>query len=181
MVAVVARAIKLLEERAEEDEALAEAVRFLADDVAGPDDAFTDVTPGALAAARVVNERRQRQRREDRDAAAVDTAAVIALIGSIHDRKGVDRRRRRGQLLGWRSGARTLHPAWQFDRRSGDTWPGLSRVLAALREVAPDARAADLLMAAPRDDLGGSSLADLLAVGRVDTVVRLVVGAGDQS
>ena len=103
------------------------------------------------------------------------------LVRSISDRKGVDRRRRRGQLLGWRAGSRTLHPAWQFDPRRGETRSGLPAVLDALSEVAPDPEAADALMTAAREDLGGRTLADLLAAGRVETVVRLVRAAGDQS
>jgi len=181
MVATVAQAIKLLEERASEDEALAEAVLFLADEVDGPDDPFAVPGGEALAAARVVNERRQRQRRESRDAAALDTAQVVDLIRSINDRKGVDRRRRRGQLLGWRTGTHTLHPAWQFDRRVGDTRPGLTALLAALAEVTVDPQGADALMTTPRADLQDRTLADLFAAGRVDTVVRLVLAAGDQS
>jgi hypothetical protein len=115
------------------------------------------------------------------NANALDTAEVVALIGSINDRKGVDRRRRRGQLLGWRAGARTLHPTWQFDRRLGETRPGLARVLAALAEIAPDAQAADALMSTPREDVGGRSLAELFTTGRVETVVRLVRAGGDHS
>jgi hypothetical protein len=175
----VARAIKVLQERAGEDEALAEALLFLAGDVEGPDDPFAHPPEGVLTAARSVNERRQRQRRQTVD--ALDTAEVVALIGSINDRKGVDRRRRRGQLLGWRAGARTLHPSWQFDRRRGETRPGLRPVLAALGEVAPDAQTADALMSTPREDLEGRTLADLFVAGGIETVVRLVMAAGDQS
>lgn len=181
MAATVTRAIKVLEERVGHDPALAEAVVFLAGGVEGPDDPFASPGGGVTAAARVVNERRQRERREARAAGALDTAEVVAVIDSISDRKGVDRRRRRGQLLGWRVGARTLHPPWQFDRRLGETRPGLTAVLAALREVAPDPRVGDALMSTPRDDLDGRTLADLFAAGRVDTVMRLVRAAGDQS
>jgi hypothetical protein len=106
---------------------------------------------------------------------------VVKLVGSIGDRKGVDRRRRRGQLLGWRAGGRTLHPDWQFDPRRGDTRPGLPMVLEALSEVAPDPQAADALMRAPREDLDGRALADLLAAGQIETVLRLVRAARDQS
>jgi hypothetical protein len=179
MAATVERAIRVLEERASEDSALAEAVLFLADDVDGPHDPFGDPAGGVLAAARAVNRRRQRERRDT--PAALDTAGVVAVIGSINDRKGVDRRRRRGQLLGWRAGARTLHPGWQFDRRLGETRPGLTQVLAALAQVAADARAADALMSAPREDLEGRTLAELFAAGRTETVVRLIGAAGDQS
>jgi hypothetical protein len=63
----------------------------------------------------------------------------------------------------------------------GDTRPGLERVLAALREVAPDPLAADVLMTTPREDLEGGTLADLFAAGRIETVVRLILASGDQS
>ena len=175
----VARAIRVLEERAAFDLELAEAVVFLAGDADGPEDPFGRPAAGVVAAARAVNERRLRQRREGLD--GLDTAEVVGLIGSISDRKGVDRRRRRGQLLGWRVGTRTLHPAWQFDRRLGDTRPGLTRVLAALAEVTSDAQTADALMTAPRDDLDGRTLADLFAAGRLETALRLIRMAGDQS
>ena len=79
------------------------------------------------------------------------------------------------------SRARTLHPAWQFDARRGDTRPGLQAVLAALSEVAPDPHAADALMRARREDLDGRTLADLLAAGQDETVVRLLRAAQDQS
>lgn len=175
----VAKAIRLLEERAALDPELAEAVVFLADDADGPDDPFGDPGAGVVAAAQAVNERRLRQRREGMD--GLDTADVVQLIGSISDRKGVDRRRRRGQLLGWRMGTRTVHPTWQFDRRLGDTRPGLTPLLAALAEVTSDPQTADALMTAPREDLEGRTLADVFAAGRLETVVRLIRMAGDQS
>lgn len=181
MAVTVAEALKVLEDRARTDAALAETVLFLAGEVDGPVDPFTRPQPEVLGAARAVNLRRQQERREGLAAGALDTAQVVALISSISNRKGVDRRRRRGQLLGWRSGTRTLHPAWQFDTRRGDTRPELSRVLAALAEVAPEPRSADTLMSTPREDLEGRTLADLYAAGRVETIVRLILAAGDQS
>lgn len=181
MSATVAQAIKVLEERANEDAALAEAVLFLVEDVSGPRDPFTEPGQGVLAAARSVSEHRQRQRQDTLVRAALDTAEVVSLVSSINDRKAVDRRRRRGQLLGWRAGARTLHPVWQFDRRLGDTRPGLTQVLAALADATTDAQAADELMSSPREDLEGRTLADLFAAGRIETVVRLILASRDQS
>ncbi|MGH9292431.1 MAG: hypothetical protein ACRDZ6_06590 [Acidimicrobiales bacterium] len=177
----MAEAIKVLEERSSQDPALAEAVVFLAEEAEGPTDPFGAVPPGAGSAARVVNARRERDRMEAGAVSALDTASVVALVSSIGDRKGVDRRRQRGQLMGWRSGARTLHPDWQFDTRRGETRPGLGAVLSALREVTPDAETADALMRVPRDDLHGRSLASLFAAGQVHTVVRLIRAAADQS
>jgi|SRR6185437_1037113 len=176
-----ARAIKVLEERADVDATLAEVLVFLAEETAGPDDPFGTPPAGILRAAQGVNRRRLDDRRRHRLAGTVDSAEVVDLVRSISDRKGVDRRRHRGQLLGWRVGARAVHPDWQFDPRRGDTRPGLSAVLEALADVRADPEAMDDLMRAPRDDLGGRTLADLLAAGQVDTVVALVRSAGDQS
>lgn len=73
-------------------------------------------------------------------------------MASISDRKGVDRRRARGALLGIRTGNQMLHPAWQFDHRRQDTHPGLPLVLAALSEVAADGLDADAIATTPRAD-----------------------------
>jgi hypothetical protein len=54
-------------------------------------------------------------------------------------------------------------------------------VLTALSEAAPDPQAADALMRARREDLDGRTLADLLAAGQDETVVRLLRAARDQS
>jgi len=181
MATTLDEAIRVLHKRAESDSALAETVRLLAEDDVGPDEPFADPGEAVRKAARVVNERRQRRHRMTLHQRTLDTAEVVELIDSIQDRKGVDRRRRRGSLMGWRTGRRTLHPSWQFDRRRGDTRPGLERVLTALAAVAPDPFAADALMTTPRADLDGETLADLFARGRIETVVRLILAAGDQS
>jgi hypothetical protein len=181
MVTTLAHAIRVLERQTSEDPGLAEAVLYMAEDAEGADDPFGEVPAGALRAAQLVNERRLRERREAASASALETAEVVTLLHSVNDRKGVDRRRRRGQLLAWRSGAHALHPAWQFDRRRGETRPGLPLVLDALSQVTPDPQAADALMTAPREDLDGRSLADLLAGDRPETVVRLILASADQS
>jgi hypothetical protein len=181
MATTLAEAIRILRKHAETDSALAETVRLLAEDTAGPDEPFAEPSLAVRSAARRVNERRQRERRAAFARRTIDTSEVIELLESIQDRKGVDRRRRRGRLIGWRVGRRTVHPDWQFDRRQGETRPGLDRVLRALAEVAPDPQAADALMTTPRDDLDGQTIADLFARGRIETVVRLILAAGDQS
>lgn len=173
------RALERLRGRAKSDEHVAEAVEFLADDSVL--DPFERPGEGALALARAINRRRHDARRDEFRARALTTPQVVALIGSMSDRKAVDRRRRRGTLLGARVGNETLHPGWQFDRRRGDTRPDLDRVLAALREVSADEWAADALMVAARADLGGRSIADLFADGRTNLVVRIIALAGDQS
>jgi len=177
----VAQALKILAERTAEDPDLAQAVVFLAEAAEGPQDPLGAVPDGVRVAARRVNDRRLRDRRQLAARSALDTAEVVAIVDSISDRKGVDRRRQRGQLLAWRSGSRALHPDWQFDPRRGDTRPGLAVVLAALRASSPDPEAADALMRAPRADLDGRSLADLFASGQTDTVVRLIQAASEQS
>ena len=54
-------------------------------------------------------------------------------------------------------------------------------MLSAIREVATDALAADALMTMPRPDMDGETLAELFARGQIETVVRLILAAGDQS
>lgn len=101
---------------------------------------------------------------------------------SITDRKAVDRRRHRGKLLGISGiGRQTLHPRWQFDARRGDTYPGLDRVLDALREVASDPMDADAIATASQPAADGDSIAGRLAAGDVDAAVALAQLAGDQS
>ncbi|MGH9029313.1 MAG: hypothetical protein ACRDV4_06835 [Acidimicrobiales bacterium] len=177
----LAHAFKILEDQTSEDPTLAEAVVFLAEGSGGPADPFAAASESVKDAARLVNERRLAERRKSTEVSALDTTQVVALVRSINDRKGVDRRRRRGQLLGWRSGARTLHPNWQFDHRRGDTRPGLVRVLRVLAEVTSDPEAADALMRAQRDDLDRQSLAELFAAGRVETVLQLLRSSVEQS
>jgi hypothetical protein len=177
----LAEAIRVLHERARKDDLVAETVVLLAQDLAEPVNPFGEPPPGLLAMAQRVNERRQRRRSEAFRGRSLDSGQVVHLVTSINDRRGVDRRRQRGRLLGWRVGRKTLHPEWQFDRRLRDTRPGLDRLLTALREVAPDPLAADALMTVPREDLDGGTLADLFAAGRLDTVIRLVLASGDQS
>jgi hypothetical protein len=173
------RVLERLRSRAETNEDVAEALEFLAaDSVADP---FRHPGEPVLAVARAINRRRQQERRDEFRSRALSTPDVVALIGSMSNRKAVDRRRRRGTLLGVRVGNQTLHPDWQFDRRRGDTREGLERVLAALRQVTSDVLAADALMTVPRQDLDGASVADVFADGDVELAARIVAMAGDQS
>jgi hypothetical protein len=181
MAISVAAAVKVLSERAHEDPELADTLRYLAQRDAGPGDPFGTPAPTVRAAARRINRSRQADRLSTRRLDTLDTAGVVRLVASLQDRRGVDRRRRRGQLLGWTSGARTLHPIWQFDPARGETRPGLAAVIAALGQVTLDPQGADELMRAPREDLKGRNLADLFATGRVQTVVRMILASADQS
>lgn len=181
VTASLAETVRVLSKRASADHALAQTLRFLAEDSSGPSDPFADPSPAVLADARSINRRRGTERTVDLDAQALDTTEVVELIGTINDRKGVDRRRRRGRLMGWRSGRTTMHPTWQFDRTRRTTRPGLEQILSALAQIEPDALAAHALMSSTREDLDGRSLADLFASGRIETAVRLILASGDQS
>lgn len=171
--------IEQLRSRAEANPAFADTLEHLVtDDVVDP---FARVDDQVRAIARLVNRRRQVSRAEELRVRALTTAEVVDLLPSVSDRKGVDRRRHRGTLLGLKVGNQTLHPVWQFDRRRRDVHEGLERVLAALREVAVDDVDVDAVAVAEWADLGGRSIADLLAAGDVDLAVQIAMLAGDQS
>ena len=169
-----------LRARAEADPAFLDTLEHLAS--FEPADPF-EVPPDATRRlARDLNQRRQEQRTAELRLRSLTTSEVVELVGSITDRKAVDRRRHRGALLGIRGIARqTLHPRWQFDARSGDTHRGLDRVLQALRETAPEGMDADAIATAPQPAVGGASIAELLADGDVESAVALARRAGDQS
>ena len=114
---------------------------------------------------RTINRQRQADRLAELRERSLTTGQVVELVASISDRKGVDRRRARGALLGIRTGNQMLHPAWQFDHRRQDTLPGLPLVLAALSEVAADGLDADAIATTPRADVDGACVAQLLAAG----------------
>lgn len=173
------RALQRLRRKAESDDRFAEVVEFLAgEDVADP---WAPPPRPVLAAARSLTRTRQDADRAEFASRALDTGEVVALIGSISDRKAVDRRRKREALLGVRAGRRMLHPDWQFDRRRGDTRDGLTPVLDALRQVTVDPLAADAVMTTPQVDLGGRNIAAVFADGDIGLAVRLIRMAGDQS
>lgn len=176
----LAAVLDRLRDRARSNPSLVETLEHLAD--ADPvEDPFATPAGDVADLARTINRRRQADRLAELRARSLTTGQVIELVASISDRKGVDRRRARGALLGIRAGNRMLHPAWQFDARRRDTLPGLSLVLAALSEVAADGLDADAIATTPRADADGASVADLLAAGRIETAVALVHLAGDQS
>jgi hypothetical protein len=169
-----------LRERAESDPALLETLHHLLESEPAVD---PFATPAADVAelARTLNEQRQSDRLAQLQARSLTTGQVVELVPSISDRKGVDRRRARGTLLGIRVGNQMVHPSWQFDQRQGDTLAGLGRVLAALAEVASDGLDADAIATTPLAEADGASVADLLADGRIDDAVALAQLAGDQS
>ena len=175
----LAAALDRLRERAKSDPSLVETLEHLAD--ADPvEDPFATPADDVAKLARTINRQRQADRLAELRARSLTTGQVVELLASISDRKGVDRRRARGALLGIRASNQMLHPTWQFDLRRGDTLPGLSLVLTALSEVAADGLDADAIATSPRVDADGSSVADLLAAGRIEAAVALVHLAGDQ-
>ncbi len=169
-----------LRERAEAEPSLVETLQHLAD-IDPVTDPFATPPGDVVELARTINRQRQTDRLSDLRARSLTTGQVVELLASISDRKGVDRRRARGALLGIRTGNQMLHPTWQFDRRRRDTLPGLRLVLTALSEVAADPIDADAIATTPRADVDGSCVADLLGAGKVDTAVALVHLSGDQS
>lgn len=177
---MIERTLERLRHQAGEHAELAEALEFLAD-ATSAEDPFRPVEDGVASAVSAINRRRHRDHRQDLRHRSLTTAQVVALVESISDRKGVDRRRQRGRLLGVKDGNVLRHPIWQLDRDLGESRPGLDRVLAALRQVAAVPEAADAVMTAPRSDLDSGSLAGLFAEGDVELVVRLILMAGDQS
>ncbi|MGH3442933.1 MAG: hypothetical protein ACRDUY_13015 [Nitriliruptorales bacterium] len=168
-----------LRARAESDPAFADTLHHLVESDLG--DPFAVAPDDLREFAHQVNRGRQAERIEELRARSLTTSEVVGLLASVSDRKGVDRRRHRGTLLGIRDGNRTLHPDWQFDRRRRETHEGLAEVLEALQEVAGDDLDADAIAVVPRAEAGGASVADLLADGDVASAVGLVHLAGDQS
>jgi hypothetical protein len=180
--AAMGAVLEKLAHHAEQDEAFAEALAFLAKTHLDPDDdPFGRPSDEVLAVARRMNDRRLDARRQALVDAALTTPQVVELIPSMSDRRAVDRRRHRGTLLGIKVGNTIYHPAWQFDRRAGETRPGLPQVLSALEEVTADAMAAHQLMTTPHAQLDGRSLAEVFADGDTERTVAVLRLAGDQS
>lgn len=129
------------------------------------------VTPTSHQVARVVNAERGAELREAFTADALSSREVAELL-DVADHRAVAGRRSRGTLLGWTIGNETYHPAWQF--ADVGTVPGLTAVVKALGEVTGSVLVADRIMRREREDLDGRSLADLLADGQHELVVRLI-------
>ena len=178
MAAVHAADLEQLRDQADIDPDFAETLAYLARWAreAGKlgEDPAARPAPAVLRSAQEVARRRDAAQREEFVRHAFDTATVVALIAAINDRRGVDRRRARGHLLGMTVGRTTYHPAWQFDRARRETYDGLDDVLAALAEVTDDPVTADRIVRLPRPELDGGSVASLLALGETATAVRLV-------
>lgn len=178
--ATIDHTLERLRRQAGERSELVEALEFLAD-AGSTGDPFGALDAGVRDAVLAIDRRRHRAHRGDLALRSLTTAQVVELVASISDRRGVDRRRQRGRLLGVREGTVVRHPRWQFDVEVGESREGLVEVLAALADVAASPEAADALMTASRADLAGGSLAGLFTDGEVALVVRLIRMAGDQS
>lgn len=93
-------------------------------------------------------------------AGSLTTEQAVGRLPGATTRQAVHRLRDRGRLLGRTIGNATWFPAWQFgDAGLRDDLP---RVLTALRSFTSDALAADRIMRLPREELGGSSIAEAL-------------------
>lgn len=165
--------------RAESDPAFADAVVGIAQGEVG--DPFDHPDQTTLDLAQGLNRRRQISRHADLRGRSLTTPQVVTLLSSVSDRKGVDRRRKRGALLGIKVGRQTFHPIWQFDQRRRGTWDGLGDVLAALAGASADAIEVHAIATASGAATDGRSIAELLAAGEVDAAVQAAVLAGDQS
>ncbi len=179
MTTTLERAIDKIKERAADDPEFADAVvQFASDKVTDP---FAPLAPAMLEVAQELNRQRQRTRADELREESLSTAQVVECLASVNDRKGVDRRRKRGTLLGIRIGRDTFHPQWQFDRRRRETWPGLADVLATLRTVTGDDLDAHAIAIAPGAAVDDRSIAQLLASGDAEAAVQAARLAGDQS
>jgi hypothetical protein len=139
------------------------------------DDEPADVDEAVVQAAEIVNARRLAKARREFLAGALTTEQVGERLGGA-SRQAVSARRARGGLLAITVGTTAFHPQWQFAAEG--VVAGLGRVLDALREIRASALSADALMRLPQADLGGRSLADLLAAGEVDAVVARIRDTG---
>lgn len=90
-------------------------------------------------------------------------------------RQAVDKQRRSGRLLAFRTGPAWRYPAWQFV--DGQSLPGLPAVLVALRGVSPWTTAGFLLSRNAR--LGERRPVDLLRRGELDDIVRAAQAYGE--
>jgi len=129
-----------------------------------------EVTDGMRRLAATLADQRETAALEAFLAGALPTSDVIDRVPSWNDRRTIASARRRRQLLGLTVGRETHHPDWQFTR-SG-VRRDLSAVIGPLLEAsANDPVLADQIMRAPRPDLDGRSLADLLTSRRTDDLV----------
>ena len=177
----LASVLERIRQRAERDPVFAESLSALV--VPAATDPFNDdgVSGEERAQVRAMNQQRQAEQLERLRARSLPTPDVVELLPTVSDRKGVDRRRKRGTLLGIRHGNQVLHPRWQFDIAGRKTWDGLARVLAALRAVSEDPVVQDAVAVNPHPDAGGTSVTEVLAAGEVERAVELIGLAGDQS
>jgi hypothetical protein len=93
-------------------------------------------------------------------------------------RQAVDERRKKGKLIGLRTGGRSYaYPAWQLSQQG--VLPGLERTLGALRGWDPWTQAAFMLN--PNARLWGNAPLQELRAGNVDEVLRAAQAYGEHS
>jgi hypothetical protein len=100
---------------------------------------------------------------------------VRELLGGI-SRQALHQRVRAGRLLALHQANASWFPRWQFDA-AGRPRAELKELLALLPR---DVMAADRLMRAPVDELGGRSPAELLEAGETDLAVHYARTAGGE-
>lgn len=166
--AVLAAVARRLEESPEQ---VLPTLRLLAD----PDALPERLEPSAVEVARRVNSRRLQERLDALRAASLTTGDVRELLGGV-SRQAVAGRVASGSLLSMEVAGRSWFPDWQFG--PDGPWPRLAEVLRVLVRDGRGVLAADALMRRPLPEEGGSSAADLMAVGRVDSALHYVAMAG---
>ena len=139
------------------------------------DDEPEPADDAVVAVAELVNRRRLAKARRTFMASAFTTEQVGAHLGGA-SRQAISARRARGGLLAITVGTTAYHPDWQFGQEG--VVVGLGQVLQALSAIRASPLSADALMRAPQSDLGGRTLAEMLAAGAVDAVVARILDTG---
>ncbi len=167
MVATAALLDAVRARLAEDPQRVREALGLIVDPDALPERAGLSET--ALA----VNARRVDQARQEFFAGACRGEDVRLRLGGV-SRQALNQRVRAGKLLALTAANTSWFPDWQF-ATDGGIVPGLSEMLAVL----PDSPlAADRLVRAPLPEERGSSIADLIASGRLSLAVHYARTAG---
>ena len=143
-----------------------------------PDGAPPIVSIGTL---RALNTNVNRAQIEGTIAGSLTATEVIDLLDAVNDRRSVSGREARGKLIGLRRGRSVFYPAWQFDRLTGNTIPGIEAWVTAARGLfGADIVAMDLAVRSPRARLGGGSIVDLLAERKWDGALAELCSAVEQ-
>ena len=156
---------------AEEPDSVLTTLQVLAD----PDALVDEDDDSTIALASTVNAHRVVAALREIRARAYPTEEVRALLGGI-SRQAVLAAGRNGRLMAIEISGRSWFPDWQFvDGRLVD---GLPAVVRALADGGENAFSADGLMRTALPEEGGRSIADLLAVGRLDLALHYIRAVG---